>query len=132
MKNKKRIWQIIAVISIILSLVTIIFPVSDEYFNHQIHNKWLRESCPDGIYTIVADEVGHPFMFGSSKANITLFKSNDRCISNFNVSIRNNGNSLSNNNCSVDWQDEYVKITIYDYHGEIKEIYRFHYSDYLM
>lgn len=47
----------------------------DEYFNHEIHNEWLRDSSPDRKYTIVLNEVGHSFLFGASKANITLFNS---------------------------------------------------------
>lgn len=135
MKSKRHILQIfisvIAVLSIIANLITIILPISiDEYFNHEIHNQWLRVSSPDGNYTIVANEVGHSFMFGTSKSNITLFKLSDR-LAYFNISIKNNGNSLNSNNCKIDWQDEYVKITTIDYNGEIEEIYRFYYDDYL-
>lgn len=135
MKNKKRIFQIIvniiAIISVILNLVTIILPMSiDEYFNHEIHNEWLRDSAPDRKYTIVLNEVGHSFLFGASKANITLFNSNDR-IAYFDVSIKNDGDPLDDNNCKIDWQDEYVKVTTIDYKGNIEEIYRFYYDDYL-
>lgn len=135
MKNKKGIFQIIvniiAIISVILNLVAIILPMSiDEYFNHQVHNEWVRESSPDGIYTIVLNEVGHSFMSGDSKANVTLFNSNDR-MAYFDISIKNDGNSLDDNNCKIDWQDEYVKVTTIDYKGNIEEIYRFYYDDYL-
>lgn len=135
MKNKKGIFQIIvniiAIISVILNLVAIILPMSiDEYFNHQVHNEWVRESSPDGIYTIVLNEVGHSFMSGDSKANVTLFNSNDR-MAYFDISIKNDGNSLDDNNCKIDWQDEYEKVTTIDYKGNIEEIYRFYYDDYL-
>lgn len=135
MKNKKGIFQIIvniiAIISVILNLVAIILPMSiDEYFNHQVHNEWVRESSLDGIYTIVLNEVGHSFMSGDSKANVTLFNSNDR-MAYFDISIKNDGNSLDDNNCKIDWQDEYVKVTTIDYKGNIEEIYRFYYDDYL-
>lgn len=136
MKNKKRtfhiIVNIIAIISVILNLVTIILPMSiDEYFNHEVHNEWVRDSSPDGKHTIVLNEIGHPFFSGDSKASITLFDSDNR-IAYFDVSIKNEGNPLDNNNCKIDWQDEYVKITTIDYKGEIEEIYRFYYNDYLI
>ena len=72
--------------------------------------------------------MGHSFLFGASKANITLFNSNDR-IAYFDVSIKNDGDPLDDNNCKIDWQDEYVKVTTIDYKGNIEEIYRFYYDD---
>lgn len=93
-----------------------------------VGNEWIRSSSPNGEYTIVANEKGHPFMFGRSLSYVNVFSEND-CKAYFTVSIRNDGNPLNENNYIVDWQEEYVKITFLDSDKENQEIYRFDFSD---
>ena len=51
------------------------------------------------------------------------------CKAYFTVSIHNEGAPLDESNYSVDWQDEYVKITFFDSNKENTEVYRFDFSD---
>lgn len=47
----------------------------------------------------------------------------------FKTNLDNYGNRLSNANYDIEYNDEYIKISLIDYRGKISEVYRFYYED---
>ncbi|EOT44476.1 hypothetical protein [Enterococcus columbae] len=71
-----------------------------------------RSISPNGVYTLEFKSVGEPdWPFGDSHAQIIL-KKGQAVIDKTKIAIANDGKNLNKANCSVDWKQAYVIVTI--------------------
>ena len=46
------------------------------------------------------------------------------------ISYQNEGNDLTEENYDIEYNDEYIKISLINHDGSICSVYRFYYSDF--
>lgn len=92
---------------------------------------WFEENIVDGKYTITGYEEKTFYSIFGTKAIIYITNHNDSKGSTwFSTKINNRGKPLSNKNYQLEYTEEYVKITLLNYKGEISSSLRLYYKDF--
>lgn len=126
----KKIYVCIIIILAILLLITGTYSIVHYFFNYNCTN-WFKKSVKNDSYIIIGEEIGDTFWNSDSKAIITI-KHNDRYkfLASFETRIENEGNDLTEENYDIEYNDEYIKISLINHDGSICSVYRFYYSDF--
>lgn len=120
---------------LLTSLISLLF-ISGLYLTHvyMINTDdilWFEENIVDGNYTIIGYEEKTFFSIFGTKTSIYITNHNDSKGSNwFTTKVNNRGKPLSNKNYQLEYTEEYVKITLLNYKGEISSSLRLHYKDF--
>ena len=128
MKIKKYI--IIILLSLILLFsASCSFMLYDTNYNTQ---DWFKEETFDGKYVVIGRQIGNPFLFGDTGYDITIRDvKNYKALTAFSGDLDSGGEELSNKNCDIISNNEYIKIVLYTYDGKIDSVHRFYYEDFI-
>lgn len=120
----KKYKIIIIIETIIIVLFSYIFIAEH---NIKPNSDWFVEKSPNGkhkIYAFIPENHKHS---ETTTAHFMIFDENyDFDTQNF--IVRNNYETLDENNYEVEWYDDYAKLTIINY-GGFKTVYRIYYED---
>ena len=108
----KKIYVCIIIILAILLLITGTYSIVHYFFNYNCTN-WFKKSVKNDSYIIIGEEIGDTFWNSDSKAIITI-KDNDRYkfLVSFETRIENEGNNPTEENYDIEYNDEYIKISL--------------------
>ena len=126
----KKVYVSIIVVLIFLVLVAGSY-IAIHYFCNYSAQEWFRESINDGDYVIVGKEIGDTMFDGPTQVEISIFDHiNKEHRVSFETRIRNQGEKLSAENYDIECTEEYIKIELIDFEGQVKETYRFYFEDF--
>ena len=112
MKKRSRILTI-------LGIILLVFVIGIGYFIYRTeYKKTLICSSAKEQYRLDIYQLGEPdFPFGKSDCRLVLLKDNNK-VDSIDVSVKNDGKQLYEDNFTVKWEDDRVSVTV---HGEEQE-----------
>ena len=82
-----------------------------------LYNLFLKtetiEKSDNGKYRVVVQEVGKPMYFGASEVRIVFEHFWGKNIKVINDMISNDGKTIDGSNVSIEWNENYVDVTLY-------------------
>ena len=113
-RKVKKVFKVI--INIVLSFILITLIIIGIFFYILNCRVTYVDEANYDHYSIVFEEIGEPFLFGSATGRITL-KDHDHIIQREKMDVANDGARISKNNWMVEWKDAYVLVTIFQDEG---------------
>lgn len=123
----KRISKAIIAILLIFALLLGAFII---YVNYQLKWKKTAIAVYDNTttgYTVLFEQIGVPFLFGTHNVKITLKNERGKEIDHIDATIANDGATLYESNVVVVWEDNMVKVILKGCEQK-DETYEFYYK----
>ena len=113
-KNKKTIILIVIIIIETVILAISMLYSSALFFMKNAETEWFNEISPDGRYHVKCMKVGSPLFFSSQELLVyfdtTTNHEKQTNSSTFKTELENDGATLYNNNYSIEWLEDSVRI----------------------
>ena len=106
----------VSVAVVIVFLILLLWPVADYVYTTEYkETTMVKITNEENGYTVTFNEVGEAFLFGNSKVKVILEDENGEKIAEIKDTISNDGKRLGEENISVVWCEDEVRVTL---HGE--------------
>ena len=109
----------VSVAAVIIFLILLLWSVADYVYTTEYKETTiLKITNEENGYTVTFNEVGEAFLFGNSEVKVILEDENGEKITEIKDIIGNDGKRLGEENISVVWYEDEVRVTL---HGEEQE-----------
>lgn len=125
--SKKKYIVIILVAVLIFASIYMLFHCCFSFDSKE----WFRQEIGNADYLIVGDKIVHTSLLGCTEVEIDIYdrKRNVHMIS-FKTMIKDQGKGITKDNCKVEYNQDYLKVSFFDYKGDISTVHRFYFEDF--
>ena len=122
-EDKKKIVMLFIIILETVILVISLLYSTVLYVHKDLREKWFKQFSPDGKLYVSCYKVGNPLFYGPQDLSI-VFDAIDRKEAKgvnavvIDTSFNNRGSTLHDDNYSIEWLDDYVRITFQGVKGK--------------